>query len=80
MTTWLEDAHQHSNSNMVIMLIANKSDLDSRRDEKEEKCEALALEHGLIFRETSSKTSSNVKEAFINTVREIYKKNSRRGL
>ncbi|CAJ0945321.1 unnamed protein product [Ranitomeya imitator] len=24
LTTWLEDARQHSNSNMVIMLIANK--------------------------------------------------------
>lgn len=59
---------------MVIMLIANKSDLDSRRDKKEEKGEAFALEHGLIFRETSSKTSSNVEEAFINTAREIFDK------
>jgi Ras-related protein Rab-2A len=24
LTTWLEDARQHSNSNMVIMLIGNK--------------------------------------------------------
>ncbi|EHH28529.1 hypothetical protein EGK_18983, partial [Macaca mulatta] len=27
LTTWLEDARQHSNSNMVIMLIGNKSNL-----------------------------------------------------
>ena len=32
LTTWLEDARQHSNSNMVIMLIGNKSDLESRRE------------------------------------------------
>jgi len=31
LTTWLEDARQHSNSNMTIMLIGNKSDLESRR-------------------------------------------------
>lgn len=34
LTTWLDDARQHSSSNMVIMLIGNKSDLDARRDVK----------------------------------------------
>ena len=28
LTTWLEDARQHSNSNMVIMLIGNKRFVD----------------------------------------------------
>jgi len=28
LTTWLDDARQHSSSNMVIMLIGNKSDLE----------------------------------------------------
>jgi len=49
LTTWLEDARQHSNSNMVIMLIGNKSDLEARRDVKREEGEAFAREHGLIF-------------------------------
>uniref|UniRef100_A0A6I8Q255 RAB2A, member RAS oncogene family n=1 Tax=Xenopus tropicalis TaxID=8364 RepID=A0A6I8Q255_XENTR len=74
LTTWLEDARQHSNSNMVIMLIANKSDLESRREVKKEEGEAFAREHGLIFMETSAKTASNVEEAFINTAKEIYEK------
>nr|XP_045254238.1 ras-related protein Rab-2A isoform X1 [Macaca fascicularis] len=65
LTTWLEDARQHSNSNMVIMLIGNKSDLESRREVKKEEGEAFAREHGLIFMETSAKTASNVEEAFI---------------
>ncbi|XP_057382703.1 ras-related protein Rab-2A [Balaenoptera acutorostrata] len=73
-TTWLEDARQHSNSNMVIMLIGNKSDLESRREVKREEGEAFAREHGLIFMETSAKTVSNVEEAFINTAKEIYEK------
>uniref|UniRef100_A0A8D1Z2A2 RAB2A, member RAS onco family n=2 Tax=Sus scrofa TaxID=9823 RepID=A0A8D1Z2A2_PIG len=63
LTTWLEDARQHSNSNMVIMLIGNKSDLESRREVKKEEGEAFAREHGLIFMETSAKTASNVEEA-----------------
>ena len=74
MTTWLEDARQHSNSNMVIMLIGNKSDLDARREVKREEGEAFAREHGLVFMETSAKTAANVEEAFINTAKEIYEK------
>ncbi|XP_028933810.1 ras-related protein Rab-2B isoform X1 [Ornithorhynchus anatinus] len=62
LTSWLEDARQHSSSNMVIMLIGNKSDLESRRDVKKEEGEAFAREHGLIFMETSAKTASNVEE------------------
>uniref|UniRef100_A0A671FGF4 RAB2A, member RAS oncogene family n=1 Tax=Rhinolophus ferrumequinum TaxID=59479 RepID=A0A671FGF4_RHIFE len=73
LTTWLEDARQHSNSNMGIMLIGNKSDLESRREVKKEESEAFAREHGLIFMETSTKTASNVEEA-INTAKEIYEK------
>uniref|UniRef100_UPI00398F667B ras-related protein Rab-2-like n=1 Tax=Pristiophorus japonicus TaxID=55135 RepID=UPI00398F667B len=62
LTTWLEDARQHSSSNMVIMLIGNKSDLESRRDVRKEEGEAFAREHGLVFMETSAKTSANVEE------------------
>ena len=47
---------------MVIMLIGNKSDLESRREVKKEEGEAFAREHGLIFMETSAKTASNVEE------------------
>ncbi|XP_004694729.1 PREDICTED: ras-related protein Rab-2B isoform X2 [Condylura cristata] len=74
LTSWLEDARQHSSSNMVIMLIGNKSDLESRRDVRREEGEAFAREHGLIFMETSAKTACNVEEAFINTAKEIYRK------
>uniref|UniRef100_A0A8D2JRU2 RAB2B, member RAS oncogene family n=1 Tax=Sciurus vulgaris TaxID=55149 RepID=A0A8D2JRU2_SCIVU len=74
LTSWLEDAPLHSSSNMVIMLIGNKSDLDSHRDVKREEGEAFAREYGLIFMETSAKTACNVEEVFINTAKEIYRK------
>ncbi|KAL1449260.1 hypothetical protein WDU94_000470 [Cyamophila willieti] len=74
LTTWLEDARQHSNSNMVIMLIGNKSDLDARREVKKEEGEVFAREHGLVFMETSAKLATNVEDAFINTAKEIYEK------
>jgi len=74
LTSWLEDARQHATSNMVIMLIGNKCDLAARREVQKEEGEAFAREHGLVFMETSAKTSANVEEAFINTAREIYTK------
>lgn len=74
LTTWLDDARQHSNSNMVIMLIGNKTDLDERRAVTREEGEQFAREHGLIFMETSAKTAANVEEAFIQTAKLIYQK------
>ena len=62
-------------SNMVIMLIGKKSDLESCRDVKTEG-EAFAREHGLIFMETSMKRAYNVEEAFSNTAKDIIGKSA----
>ncbi|CAH8341685.1 unnamed protein product [Eruca vesicaria subsp. sativa] len=74
LASWLEDARQHANANMTIMLIGNKCDLASRRAVTTEEGEQFAKEHGLIFMEASAKTAQNVEEAFINTAATIYKK------
>jgi len=74
LATWLEDARQHANSNMTIMLIGNKCDLDHRRAVSTEEGAQFAKEHGLVFMETSAKTAQNVEEAFINTAAKIYQK------
>mmetsp|Transcript_96698 Transcript_96698/g.153019 ORF Transcript_96698/g.153019 Transcript_96698/m.153019 type:complete len:214 (-) Transcript_96698:113-754(-) len=68
---WLEEARQNASANMVIMLIANKSDLEKRAVTYEEGA-SFAREHGLLFRETSAKSSSNVETAFVDTARKIY--------
>ncbi|KNC81779.1 hypothetical protein SARC_05925 [Sphaeroforma arctica JP610] len=74
LTTWLEDARQHASPNMAIMLIGNKTDLESKRKVSKEEGEQFARENGLVFLETSAKTAENVEEAFINTAKHIYTK------
>jgi len=74
LASWLDDARQHANSNMTIMLIGNKSDLAHRRAVSTEEGEQFAKENGLVFMETSAKTAHNVEDAFINTAAKIYHK------
>jgi len=72
LSRWLEEARQHSQSNMVIMLIGNKNDLEHRRAVSTEEGKAFADANGLIFMETSAKTAYNVEQAFINTAEKIH--------
>jgi len=71
---WLEEARQHSQSNMVIMLIGNKNDLEHRRAVSTDEGQAFADANGLIFMETSAKTAHNVEQAFLKTAEEIHSK------
>mmetsp|Transcript_6096 Transcript_6096/g.12744 ORF Transcript_6096/g.12744 Transcript_6096/m.12744 type:complete len:217 (+) Transcript_6096:101-751(+) len=72
LSRWLEEARQHSQSNMVIMLIGNKNDLEHRRAVSTEEGRAFAEQNGLIFLETSAKTAYNVEQAFVNTAEKIH--------
>ncbi|KAM7268556.1 hypothetical protein ACFE04_010722 [Oxalis oulophora] len=71
LASWLEDARQHANPNMTIMLVANKTDLAHRRAVTKEEGEQFAKENGLLFLEASARTALNVEEAFIKTAGQI---------
>ena len=72
LTRWLEEVRQNGNPDMTIMLIGNKSDLDTRRQVSLEEGERFAKEHNLVFMETSAKTAYNVEESFLETSTRIY--------
>jgi len=74
LTCWLKDARSYANSNMTIILIGNKSDLEHKRAVTYEEGQQFADEHGLIFLETSAKTAANVEKAFESTAYKIYEK------
>ncbi|KAL3532354.1 hypothetical protein ACH5RR_005875 [Cinchona calisaya] len=73
-STWLEDLRKYAADNITIMLIGNKSDLDSKRTVSTEEGSEFAQKNGLIFVECSAKTAQNVEEAFVCTAVAIQKR------
>eukprot|EP01122_Echinamoeba_exundans_P004543 TRINITY_DN1460_c0_g1_i2.p2 TRINITY_DN1460_c0_g1~~TRINITY_DN1460_c0_g1_i2.p2 ORF type:complete len:131 (+),score=43.10 TRINITY_DN1460_c0_g1_i2:639-1031(+) len=70
---WLTELRQHADSNIVIMLVGNKSDLRHLREVAAEKAKAFCEENSLSLVETSAKENSNVEYAFQKLITEIYK-------
>jgi len=54
-----------------LVLVANKSDLEDKRQVKKEAGEGLAKKLGCPYIETSAKTNTNVDQAFYEVVRRI---------
>ncbi|CAO3661256.1 unnamed protein product [Umbelopsis ramanniana] len=74
LVTWLEDVRKHANPNTSIMVLGNKSDLESKRQVTREEAERFARENDLFYLETSAKAANNVEEAFVKTTEDIYNK------
>jgi len=73
LATWLEDARQHASSDMIIMLIGNKSDFAGNRVVSTDEGEKFEKENGLMFMEVSAKSRENIEDAFVKTAESIYK-------
>ncbi|KAH9316640.1 hypothetical protein KI387_025267 [Taxus chinensis] len=77
---WLKELREHSDSNIVVMLVGNKSDLRHLRAVTPEEGQELAEREGLYFMETSALESTNVETAFKQVLTQIYKIVSKRAL
>jgi len=62
---WLKEVKQHANSDIVVYLIGNRSDLEDEREVERSRAMSFCEEYGIDkFFETSAKTGNNVEEVF----------------
>jgi len=81
---WLNEIQEHTEDDIVVMLVGNKLDLTienpASRVISEKEARDFAAKNGLLYSETSAKTGQNVKEAFETLVENIYEKQKERGI
>uniref|UniRef100_A0A8D3AZ81 RAB41, member RAS oncogene family n=1 Tax=Scophthalmus maximus TaxID=52904 RepID=A0A8D3AZ81_SCOMX len=61
---WIDDVRTERGSDVIIMLVGNKTDLADKRQITTEGGEQRAKELNVMFIETSAKTGYNVKQLF----------------
>lgn len=69
---WLHELRDHADSNIVIMMAGNKSDLNHLRAVSDDDGQSLAEREGLSFLETSALEATNIEKAFQTILTEIY--------
>ncbi|KAG8056263.1 hypothetical protein GUJ93_ZPchr0002g24551 [Zizania palustris] len=77
---WLQELRGHADKNIVIMLIGNKSDLGTLRVVSIEDAKEFAERESLFFMETSALESTNVENAFMTVLTDIYRVVSKKNL
>jgi Ras-related protein Rab-6A len=61
---WIEDVRAERGSEVVVMLVGNKTDLNDKRQVTTEEGEAKAKKLNVLFIETSAKSNHNIKQMF----------------
>ncbi|PRP83559.1 GTP-binding protein ypt3 [Planoprotostelium fungivorum] len=69
---WLQELLDHSDKNIVVMLVGNKSDIVNARAVSTNQAKEFAEKHNLSFIETSALESTNVEMAFTNILSQIH--------
>ncbi|KAK8914639.1 Ras-related protein RIC2 [Platanthera zijinensis] len=70
---WLRELRDHTDPNIVVMLVGNKSDLRHLVAVSTEDGKAFAEKESLCFMETSALEATNVENAFAEVLTQIYR-------
>ncbi|KAL4573333.1 hypothetical protein LXL04_020134 [Taraxacum kok-saghyz] len=73
MERWLKELRDHTDPNIVVMLIGNKSDLRHLLAVTTDDGKTLAEAESLYFMETSALEATNVENAFSEVITQIYR-------
>ncbi|ONK60235.1 uncharacterized protein A4U43_C08F15840 [Asparagus officinalis] len=68
---WVQELQRQGNPYLVMALVANKSDLETKRMVDAEEGMQYAQENGLFFIETSAKTAQNINELFYEIAKKL---------
>lgn len=68
---WVEDCKTQTPKTVLLVLVGNKTDLESERKVSVEEGKQMAEKNGMLFYETCAKNGKGVCEMFDNTVNEI---------
>ncbi|KAI8008105.1 Ras-related protein YPT3 [Camellia lanceoleosa] len=77
---WLKELRDHTDPNIVVMLIGNKSDLRHLVAVSTDDGKAFAERESLYFMETSALEATNVENAFTEALSQIYRIVSKRAV
>ena len=72
---WLIDLRTNGDKDILIILIGNKSDLNSKREVSKDEAENKAEQYNIAFLETSAKNGDNIDKAFGELVEQVYNAN-----
>ncbi|KAH7728724.1 Ras-like protein Rab-5A [Aphelenchoides avenae] len=73
---WVKELQRQASPNIVIALAGNKADLAAKRVVEYEEAQAYAEDNGLLFMETSAKSSMNVNDIFLAIAKKLPKNES----
>ncbi|KAL1921222.1 uncharacterized protein VTP21DRAFT_10938 [Calcarisporiella thermophila] len=70
---WLKELRSYADSNIVLILVGNKIDLETSREVSTVEAKKFAEKEGFLFVETSALDSTNVTKAFDLTFEQIWR-------
>ncbi|KAM6919880.1 ras-related protein Rab-8A-like [Lycodopsis pacificus] len=71
---WIRNIEEHASSDVELMVLGNKCDINDKRQVSKDRGEKLALEYGIKFMEISAKANINMENAFLTLARDIKSK------
>ncbi|CAH8364107.1 unnamed protein product [Eruca vesicaria subsp. sativa] len=77
---WLKELRDHTDANIVIMIVGNKADLRHLRAVPMEEARSFSERENMFFMETSALDATNVEQAFTHALTQIYRVMSRKAL
>jgi small GTP-binding protein len=69
--SWVRNIREFGNSDVVVMIVGNKSDLEQQRQVSTEEGHEMAEREGFLFMETSAFSGDNVENAFLSLLSNV---------